>query len=367
MAKDRIIVAASFNHDAGTEHMAWQFIGDFASRHAIRLYAGNTQGMLFQQSAERCKRVVRLHRGRGAYWRQGLRLLAAMPGANALVVFNYQLGMSAALALNLIPAGWRPLSMLVHHLPIAWIRDAVELRRMSRHFPVFDMHVVPSHAMAEALLQTVPSLSRDKIRVIPNGIDITAMRAAAAACTVEADTWPSRRWRCVYVGSLRPDKRVDRLLRCFRQLPEASEVLLVLVGDGSEHKRLQKLAEELGVAGSCMFAGQQANPYAYIDGADLLVQASDWESFGLSLLEAMALGVPVLAMGDHSEGIRDVLEDGVQGRRIDSGDETEFARAWSQLLHDEPARRRMGEAGRHQAERFSLEAMLAEYRRLLEP
>jgi len=253
----------------------------------------------------------------------------------------------------------RPRSVLIHHLPIAWIDDYKERERIKNNFPAFDLHIVPSTGLANALSEVVSTLDKESIKLVPNGVDIQRIKKLSEQGKGFANK--GSRWNCVYVGALRPDKRVDRLLRCFSALPEREDVQLTLVGDGESRKELENLAVELNIEHLCVFVGYQQNPYMYINQSDLLVQASDWETFGLSLLEAMSLGVPVLAMGDHSEGLKDVLQNNIQGRLIESGSEEEFTYHWSQLLHDTKTRRNMALAARKKAELFSKEQMLLKY------
>lgn len=362
MKKALVFVAGSFKQDAGTEYMMFELISHLEEKYILELFAPHTAGNYYEQSIASCNLVKKMSSTRASYWKQACLLWfeIIMKKPEKFIVFNYQLGMSAGLALSWLPKFMKPKAVLIHHLPIAWIDDDKEKERIINNFPVFDLHIVPSTGLAIGLSGVVPALDKESIKVVPNGIDIQQIKCLSEqgeGVLKKEKCW----WGCAYVGALRPDKRVDRLLRCFSTLPERENVQLTIVGDGVSRKELEKLTIELGVGHLCVFVGHQQNPYTYIRQSDLLVQASDWETFGLSLLEAMSLGVPVLAMGDHSEGLKDVLQNNIQGRLIESGSEEEFTYHWSQLLHDADTRKSMAIAATKQAKLFSKEQMLLKY------
>ncbi|GGY10209.1 hypothetical protein GCM10007160_41760 [Litchfieldella qijiaojingensis] len=109
----------------------------------------------------------------------------------------------------------------------------------------------------------------------------------------------------VNVARLVPAKDQALLLRAYAIA--APEELLVLVGDGQERKRLEALAEELGIRDKVIFAGQQANPYPWMRQARLFVLSSRFEGMGIVLFEALACGTPVLSV-DCPGGIREILK-----------------------------------------------------------
>lgn len=116
----------------------------------------------------------------------------------------------------------------------------------------------------------------------------------------------------VAVGRLTEPKRIDRLLRvaalCKKdQLP----VQFQIVGDGELRDELQNIARELNVYDKVEFAGYQSNPYPFIKAADVLISTSAYEGFGLVLVEAMALGVPVIST--KTVGPSEILQDDTYG------------------------------------------------------
>lgn len=109
-----------------------------------------------------------------------------------------------------------------------------------------------------------------------------------------------------------------------------------------------------------VFLGKHQAVAELLSCADLLLLPSETESFGLTALEAMACGAPVIAT--NAGGLPEVVEDGVSGRLFDVGDVPGMAAAGVELLADETLRSRFAEAGRRIArERFSAEAVVPRY------
>lgn len=284
-------------------------------------------------------------------------LIRLRPG----IVFavNPVMGISAGLAMSMLNRRLRCVSILAHHVFPAYCSDPVETRRMMKYFRAFDWHVVVSPSMEREIRPFVRDTAR--IECIPNAVDMADIQSQLHEGQGLAHPCPPHRWRCLHVGGLRPDKRVDRLLYAFASLPEREQAILLLVGDGDARGDLEALARSLGIAERCLFVGHQARPWAWAKGCDLFVQTPDWETFGLSVLEAMAAGLPVLTTGDNSPGLKDVVHDGVNGCLVESGDVDEFAKRWSGLLHDRCLRQRLVQAGFKTAQRFSLDAMRSRY------
>jgi glycosyltransferase involved in cell wall biosynthesis len=156
------------------------------------------------------------------------------------------------------------------------------------------------------------------------------------------------------VGRLQAWKGQDRLLRAQALLRRRGHPLhLVIVGGDSyglspEYAAsLPKLIAELGLEGSVTLTGEVADAMPFIEQMDVLVNASDPEPFGIVLLEAMAAGVPVVAV--DSGGPPDIVEHERTGMLARSGDPDDLASALEPLLGSRERRRALGEAGR---ERF---------------
>lgn len=150
-----------------------------------------------------------------------------------------------------------------------------------------------------------------------------------------------------------PVKGIGHLVAAFpRVLAECPEARLLLVGRGPEEERLRAQAASLGVADRIVFAGFQRDAAAYAGAFDVAVVPSLEEGFGLVAVEAMALGVPVVA--SRVDGLQEVVADGRSGLLVPPADPAALAEAVLRVLRDPGLRCRLGEAGRAESRRFSL-------------
>ncbi len=146
------------------------------------------------------------------------------------------------------------------------------------------------------------------------------------------------------VGRLIHIKGQDVLLRAFAQLdPRYSNAVLLLVGDGKLRKKLERLARSLGVESRVIFTGWRADACALIAASDILVLPSREEPLGLTLLEGMSVGTPVI--GCRTGGIVEIVEPGKNGLLVESGDPDGLAAAMEQLLSNCELRERLVSAG----------------------
>ena len=167
------------------------------------------------------------------------------------------------------------------------------------------------------------------------------------------------------VGRLQPWKGQDRLLRAQRLLRERGTEIHTLIVGGDAHglspdyaASLPGLVAELGLGGAVTLTGQVPDAGSEIERMDILVNASDPEPFGIVLLEGMARGVPVVAVG--SGGPAEIVQDGRTGILARSGEPVALADAIEPLIDSPDLRRELGEAGRQRfAEQFTDTAMRA--------
>lgn len=169
----------------------------------------------------------------------------------------------------------------------------------------------------------------------------------------------------LHMSNFRPVKRVGDVIRIFARVHEEIPSILLMIGEGPEQDAASKLARELGVCGYVRFLGKQNAIEQYLGKSDLFLMPSDHESFGLAALEAMTCETPVV--GSRSGGMPEVIEDGITGALEAVGDVEAMARRSIEILKDDDARREMGRAGRRRAlERFSVDAIVAQYEKLYE-
>lgn len=161
-----------------------------------------------------------------------------------------------------------------------------------------------------------------------------------------------------YIGRLAPEKRVDELLRAFARLPDSSDTLLLLGGDGWKRQSLIELANGLGIADRVQFTGWTGDPRSFFAACDLVVLPSLVEGFPLALMEALATGC--LCLAHPMASTRELIEDGENGVLADLGDPQQFAKALNASLALSPDRRQDigARAAETLATRFSRERRL---------
>lgn len=261
----------------------------------------------------------------------------------------------------------------VHHyirwLPRHWLRLAA--RRLSVHqCQQLDVLVAPSRAMQEALARygvTTPS------SVIATGLSLESfchLQGAQDASDFRAHyDLPQEARLLLYVGRAAFEKNIDFLIDMLpKVLAEHPTTRLIITGEGPAHDSLVKHAQEVGVADAVLFLGyldRHGPLQAAYRAADVFVFASRTETQGLVLLEAMALGTPVVSTAKM--GTLDVLKEG-EGCLIAEDNHEAFATKVNQLLSDDPLRQQLAERAQTYAaswhEDAKSEVLVALYRKI---
>jgi sugar transferase (PEP-CTERM/EpsH1 system associated) len=163
------------------------------------------------------------------------------------------------------------------------------------------------------------------------------------------------------VGRFDPIKNQLMLLRAFSEvLKHISGTKLLLIGDGPLKEKCKKFASELGIGDRVVFLGWRRDVLELLRTLDIFVLSSLTEATSLTLLEAMAAGLPVIAT--DAGGNPEIIMNDRTGILISLGNYREFAKAMVSLIEDPEKRKRMGEAGiRRIKALFSIDRMLKEY------
>jgi N-acetyl-alpha-D-glucosaminyl L-malate synthase BshA len=167
----------------------------------------------------------------------------------------------------------------------------------------------------------------------------------------------------VHVSNFRPVKRTLDALRAFylvrKRVPGAK---MVFVGKGPEEAQVRELAAKMGILKHLRFVGEDPDVADHLRGAGLLLSTSEFEGFGMSVLEAMACGVPVVTT--ESGGTAEVVSESC-ARMAPVGDVEGLAGAAVEILRDESLARSMGESGRRRAEEmFDVDRVVPQYEAL---
>jgi glycosyltransferase involved in cell wall biosynthesis len=172
------------------------------------------------------------------------------------------------------------------------------------------------------------------------------------------------------VGRLEPWKGQEIFLRAAARLAKArADLRFMVVGgailgwEGSYPDNLRGMAADLGVADRVHFAGHQADVYPWYDALDVVVHASFDEPFGLVLVEAMALGKPLVAT--NVGGPPEIVEDGTSGLLVPPGDPEQLARAVERILADRGLASALSRGAVERANAFTEERMAEGFADLL--
>jgi glycosyltransferase involved in cell wall biosynthesis len=245
---------------------------------------------------------------------------------------------------------------------------------LSRHNPPSDlisrlayrrvgMTIFVSSTTAERALRLAPYIRQKPHRVIPGAVDSDHFRPSPGEAEAFRSAHNLGKWPFLLaVGSLTLDKRYDFLLDALAVLGSAAPPL-VICGDGSLRPHLESRARELGVEVRFLgFVSPAELPGAY-SAATAFVHACAIETFGLSVLEAMSCGRPILAV--RGGAVPEVLD--ATGLLAPSDDPQAYARLLQQLITDQALRTSLGQAARSRAvERFSLAQMQQSYSEAVE-
>jgi 1,2-diacylglycerol 3-alpha-glucosyltransferase len=246
---------------------------------------------------------------------------------------------------------------LHHYVPLM---PRAAMRFLARRFTVsqcnaLDALVVPSRAMEQALLAYGV---RCPMHVVPTGMEMERFTGGDGA-----------RWRAilgispqqpvlVHVGRIAHEKNIDFLFRVFAAvLRSKPEAIFIVAGEGPALNACKSYVRTLGLAERVRFVGYLARERELLDcyrAGDLFVFSSRTETQGLVLLEAMALGVPVVSTAHM--GTADIVNP-QRGARVAPDDEEQFARIVVELLNDPSRRATMSAEARAYAATWSASAM----------
>jgi glycosyltransferase involved in cell wall biosynthesis len=203
----------------------------------------------------------------------------------------------------------------------------------------------------------------DKVRVIVNAIDLSRYRAPSRPPADFRGEWgvPIEAPLCGIVGRLSPEKDHRTLLAAFDILRRTgSNAHLVIVGGGPLEGELRSLSLTLGLEGRVHFTGFRSDVAELLPSLDLFVLSSTEEGVSLTLIEAMAAGLPIVAT--RVGGNPEVVVEGQTGLLVEPGQPGALAAAIGGLLGDPEERARMGRRGLEVASRsFEIERLIDEY------
>jgi glycosyltransferase involved in cell wall biosynthesis len=282
---------------------------------------------------------------------------------------------SGALQTNIAAAWARRLArvptrlVITEHAILSAVKESarhLSTRHRTRISPFFVRHFYPwADAIvavsegAAADLARVAGIPRERIQVIHNPVGSPELLARAAEPFEHPWFDPGQPPVIVAVGRLDHFKDYPTLLQAFAQLRRDLRVRLLVIGEGEERAKLESLAGSLGILSDVAFPGGVPNVMPFMKHAAVFALSSKTESFGIVLIEALAVDTPIVAT-DCRYGPREILQDGALGTLVPVGDANAMAGALREALH-RPRRPTPPEA----LAPYSREASLAAYCKLI--
>ncbi len=237
------------------------------------------------------------------------------------------------------------------------VRSPSDVALLASLTPSMDRLIVPSSSIRSKVVAEGRAGAR--FAIIPNGIDLSRFASPTEPCALRRElSIPADAPLLGVVARLEPEKGHRYLVEAMPSvLAGAPEARLVIVGEGSQTDALRALASSLGVARRVVFTGRREDVSAVTADLTVAVLPSLREAQGISILEAMARRVPVVASAVG--GIPEVITSGVDGLLVPPADPRALAAATGSLLRDPALRERIGEAGYATVvDRFSIDAQV---------
>lgn len=335
-------------------------------RHAVIALAGI--GAVRNRIADPAVPCLSLDKKPGKDWGCYFRLWRTLRRLKPDLVQTYNIG-----TLDVAPVAWLAGVPRVVHAEHG--RDVADpagtnrrYRAMRRWLQPFIARYVAVSADLETWLRERVGIAPAKVACIPNGIDVGHCAGAAGSREVRpllGRFAPPGTLVVVNVGRLDPVKDQAGLIAAFKLLCDSSPATtaplrLAIAGEGVCRKDLETHIARLGLRDQVCLLGDRKDVPEILAECDVFALSSVAEGIPLTLLEAMAAGLPVVAT--RVGGVAEVVVEGTTGTLVEPGSPAALAQALRGYVEDESRRGRHGDAGRQRVEqRFSLPAMLAGY------
>jgi glycosyltransferase involved in cell wall biosynthesis len=237
------------------------------------------------------------------------------------------------------------------HMNLATYNDGLKAQ-IRAVYPRLDLVTTLTEGDARAYRRHLRG--RTRVECMPNGVrDVGGLRAPLDGKVVVA------------AGRLSRQKGFDRLLKAWAKVTkDHPDWELRIFGEGDKAARLEQWIADLGIGSTARLMGFTPNLDQELARASLYVMSSRREGFPMALLEAMAVGLPVVSF-DCPTGPRDIIREGVEGHVVPNADIDALAAAMSGLMGDEARRRAYGAAAVEVAQRYSIDRIARRWEELL--
>ena len=232
-------------------------------------------------------------------------------------------------------------------------------RLRKRFYPRADAIIAVSSGVADELVETC-GLPRERISVIPNPVVTPELAERARRQADHPWLEPGSPPLVLAAGRLKRQKNFVLLIEAFARVRERRRARLLILGEGPERGVLESLVERRGLTGDVQLPGFVENPYAFMSRAGVFVLSSDWEGLPGVLIEAMAVGCPVVST-DCPAGPREILDGGRIAPLVAPGDVLALASAIGAILDEPPPVQALIE----RAQDYTLARVVPRYREVL--
>lgn len=222
--------------------------------------------------------------------------------------------------------------------------------------------VLASYESAMERLMADFKLNPEKVKLLPSPV-ITASIYKLATEPANHRWFSKNRQKVILgIGRLEPEKDFESLIKAFAMVKEKIDARLLILGEGSRRADLEKLVGEMNLQRFVDLPGFDPNPYKYLDRCDLFVLSSRWEGVPGTLIESLALGIPVVATDCASGGPAEILGGGRYGELVKVGDINGLAVAMQKKLSIKESE---SQSLRARGAEFSAENWVAQFKNLV--
>ena len=252
------------------------------------------------------------------------------------------------------------------YVPIVTTLHGTDITLVGNH-PFYKPAVTFSINKSDAVTTVSQSLKEDTLRlfnikkeinVVANFIDISRFNHDFTDCQ-RAMMAAEDEKIITHISNMREVKRIPDVIKVFYNIQKEIPAKLMMVGEGPEREPAERLCEELGIADKVIFFGNSNEIDRILCFSDLFLLPSKTESFGLSALEAMASGVPVIS--SNTGGIPEVNKEGFSGFLSEVGDVEDMSKNAIYILKDESRFKEFKKNAKSQAKTFDIHQIVPKY------
>jgi N-acetyl-alpha-D-glucosaminyl L-malate synthase BshA len=257
------------------------------------------------------------------------------------------------------------------YVPIVTTLHGTDITLVGSH-PFYKPAVTFSINKSDAVTAVSHSLKEDTLRlfdikqdinVITNFIDLKKFKHGFTDC--QRGMMANDNEKIItHISNMRPVKRIPDIINTFYKIQQEIPAKLMMVGEGPEREPAERLCRELGISNKVVFFGNSNEIDRILCFSDLFLLPSETESFGLSALEAMASGVPVIS--SNTGGIPEVNENGFSGFLSDVGDIEAMSENAINILKDEHLLETFKVNAKAQAAKFDILQIVPQYEAIYE-